>query len=283
MKRILTVQDVSCIGRCSLTVALPVLSAMGIETAALPTAVLSTHTAFSGYTFRDLTDDLPGILAHWKREGLGFDGVYTGYLGSVRQIAIVERMLDDFACAPGTLTVVDPVMGDFGRLYKGFDARFAAEMRALCARADVILPNLTEAAHLTGRPYLGDGYAEADVRALLLALADTGAKNVILTGVHFSADTLGAMSYRAADDAFDLYVSERLPETFHGTGDVFASCVAGALLRGATLSDAMRLAVDFTLACLRATVADPEHRWYGVNFETALPLLFDRARALPTP
>ncbi len=275
MKRILTIQDISCVGRCSLTVALPVLSAMGLETAALPTAVLSTHTAFTGYTFRDLTDDLLPIAAHWKKEGIAFDAIYTGYLGSFRQLEIVERILDMFVTEQ-TRVIVDPVMGDFGKLYAGFDAAFAAGMRALCARADVILPNLTEAAHLTGTPYLSGAYTEADIQALLAALAETGAKNALLTGVSFAEDTLGAMAYDARSDRYDLYVSARLPESFHGTGDVFASCVAGAMTRGLPLAEAMRLAVDFTLDCLRHTMADPAHRWYGVNFEAALPALAAR-------
>ena len=272
MKRILTIQDISCIGRCSLTVALPILSVMGHETAILPTAVLSTHTMFSNFTLRDLTEDLLPIGGHWKKEHFTFDAIYTGYLSSPKQISIVKEYFHDFA-GDGVLRIVDPVMGDNGRLYTGFDHDFAERMAGLCGQADIILPNLTEAAFLLKREYRPEGYHEADIQDLLRRLCSLGAKKAVLTGVSFHENELGAMSYDSLSDTFDAYFTEKIPVSYHGTGDCFASCFSGAVLQGKTMADSLRLACDFIAECLRLTMADPERRDYGVNFEEALPVL----------
>jgi pyridoxine kinase len=273
MKRILTIQDISCIGRCSLTVALPILSALGHETAILPTAVLSTHTQFSGVAFRDLTDDLIPITDHWKREGFAFDAIYTGYLGSLRQISIVRDLFHDFS-GDDTIRIVDPAMGDGGRLYTGFDASFPYLMGSLCAEADIILPNLTEAALMLDTTYRAEGYSEQDIRDQLRRLCDLGAKKAVLTGVSFHDGELGAMSYDSSSDTFDAYFTGRLPVSYHGTGDCFASCFSGTILQGRSMADALRISVDFIAECLRCTMADPDRRDYGVNFEEALPFLW---------
>ncbi len=274
-KRIVTIQDISCLGKCSLTVALPIISAMGIETVILPTAVLSTHTGgFSNYTFRDLTEDISPIAAHWKEIGLSFDAVYTGYLGSISQLSLMEQFFDQFA-KEDTLTVVDPVMGDHGRLYSGFTPDFPKAMARLCKRADLILPNLTEAAFLLGEEYR-ENYTEAEMQELLVRLAGLGAKNVILTGVSFCNDKNGAMAYSAKTGRFFSYYNENIPSTFHGTGDIFASVCTGALTRGLSLEQTVQLAVDFTLACIKATAEDAKDRWYGVNFEACIPKLIRR-------
>ena len=275
MKRIVTIQDISCLGKCSLTVALPILSAMGVETCVVPTAVLSTHTMFSGYTFRDLTEDLPPIAEHWEREGFAFDAVYTGYLGSARQIDVVSSFIDDFS-TPDNLIFIDPAMGDLGRLYTGFDEAFARKMASLCAKGDVIVPNLTEAAFMLGIPYRDSGYDEAYVRELLLGLLDLGASCAVLTGVSFEPDSIGVASMRRGSDNLFTYFGKRIPAQYHGTGDVFASCCVGALTRGASLEDALTLAADFTAESIRLTVADKNAPWYGVNFEQALGWLIGR-------
>lgn len=274
MKRIVTIQDISCVGKCSLTVALPVISACGIECAVVPTAVLSTHTAFRGYTFHDLTGEMAPIAAHWRQEGFRFDAIYTGYLGSREQIDFVLGYFRDFGHRDN-LTVVDPVMADNGRLYAGFSPDFPGEMARLVAQADVIVPNLTEASLLLGIPYRADP-TEEELHGMLRALAGLGAKNVVLTGVSLRPGELGAMGYESGSDRFFYHASEHLPVSFHGTGDVFASALVGALTRGLTLSGAVGVAVDFTVECLRATLRDPEHVLYGVNFETALPYLIGR-------
>ena len=270
-KRALTVQDISCVGQCSLTVALPIISACGIETAVLPSAVLSTHTAgFTGYTFRDLTDDIPAICAHWQKQGITFDALYTGYLGSARQVEMVEHIMKDLVKTGGA-KIVDPAMADNGRLYAGFDATYVDAMRRLCRAADVILPNVTEAALLTGLPYR-EHYDEDYIRSLLDGLAALGVPNVVLTGVSYARDTLGVLV--CEDGKVTYRPHRRIDRMFHGTGDVYASAFTGARLRGHTLGEAAAIAADFTLACIENTVDAPEH-WYGVRFEPVLPRLID--------
>ena len=168
MKRILTIQDISCLGKCSLTVALPLLSAMGVETVILPTAVLSTHTMFSGFTCKDLSDQLGPITEHWKKEDITFDAIYTGYLGTEEEIETVKEIIRTFR-GPETLVFVDPAMGDNGKLYPAFDEQYAKKNATLCAVADVIVPNLTEASFMTGLPYREE-YEEDYVRRMLQAL-----------------------------------------------------------------------------------------------------------------
>lgn len=274
MKRIVTIQDISCVGRCSLTVALPIISALGVECAVIPTAVLSNHTAFSGFTFCDLTDQITPIVDQWRQEGLTFDAVYTGYLGSFEQIRIVSHVIDVIKAQNPALTViVDPAMADFGKLYTGFDEVFAREMTSLCKKADIILPNLTEACYMLGIPYPEHACTEAEYRTLLRRLSALGCRTTVLTGVSLQEDRIGAMSYDRDTDTYDLYENEHLAAQFHGTGDIFASVVTGAVTRGMTLHRALTLAVDFTFACIRTTAADPDRRWYGVNFESQLGLL----------
>ncbi len=273
MKRIVTIQDISCVGRCSLTTALPVISALGVECAVLPTAVLSNHTAFSGFSFHDLTQELPPITAEWKRQGITFDALYSGYLGSKEQISLVSALIDEIRTAnPHAFIVVDPAMADFGRLYTGFDASFADAMTALCRKADIILPNLTESAYMLGIPY-HEHPTEAELKDILLSLSALGCPTPILTGVSLHKGKLGAMGYDRTEGTFFSYENEHLDRHFHGTGDIFASVVTGVLARGGTVRNAVRLAVDFVLASIRATVDDPDARWYGVNFESELSML----------
>ncbi len=275
MKRILTVQDISCIGKCSGTVALPVLSSFGIETALLPTAVLSTHTGFSGFTFCDLTDELPAINAHWKRERFHFDACYSGYLGSTRQVQIIRDLFISAQQNGCDLLLVDPVMGDAGKMYAGFTPIFAEEMRSLCATASIILPNLTEAFLLLGQKYRED-LSRQQIEDLLRRLSEIGAKKILLTGAELSPASIGALLYDAETDTFSHAETEKIPARFHGTGDLFASAVAGGMTIGKSAEEAMSLAVDLIAVCLRETLADPEHVWYGVEFEKALPWLFHR-------
>ena len=266
-RRVLTVQDISCVGQCSLTVALPILSAAGMETAILPSAVLSTHTAgFTGYTFRDLTEDIPGIVAHWRKEKLLFDAIYTGYLGSTRQIALVREMLSTLG-AEGFTGVVDPAMADGGKLYPAFGPDYVEEMKTLVAAAGVILPNITEACFLTGVEYR-EQYDEAYIRALLASLREIGAKTVVLTGVGYTEDSTGVVVLDGETQQY--YKHRRIPRGSHGTGDVYASAFVGAYLRGKSLYDAAAIAADYTVRCIENTVDDPNH-WYGVKFEPELP------------
>lgn len=273
MKRVVSIQDISCLGKCSLTVALPIISAMGVETCVVPTAVLSTHTGgFSGFTFHDLTQEVAPIAAHWKKEGITFDAIYTGYLGSFEQIELVGQFFDQFG-GKDTLVYVDPAMADNGVLYTGFTPEFAKEMGKLCGKADVIVPNLTEASFMLGIDYVGDQYDEAYIKDLLKQLTGLGCKTAVLTGMSFEPGKIGAMAYDSVTDTYASYFNEKLPVQFHGTGDVFASACVGALMNGKDLAGALKVAVDYTLECIRETQNDPDARWYGVNFESAIPML----------
>ncbi len=270
-KRILTIQDISCVGQCSLTVALPIISACGIETAVLPSAVLSTHTAgFSGYTFRDLTEDMPAIEAHWKKEGITFDAIYTGYLGSTKQIEYVESIIDSCP-ASGSVAVVDPAMADNGKLYPGFDAAFVEKMKELCGKADYVVPNMTEACFLTGMEYKTE-YDRAYVDSLIDGLVALGAKNVIFTGISYAEGKTGVVVFE--NGKYSYYEHDKLPNSCHGTGDSYASAFVGALLRGKSAYDAARIAADFTVECIKET-AKLDNHWYGAAFAPALGKLIE--------
>ena len=278
MKRVLTVQDISCVGKCSLTVALPIISAFGVETAVLPTAVLSTHTAFKSFTFRDLTDDITGIEEKWLSENIGFDEIYTGYLGSEKQIEIVANLFENFKTFGGKRAeiIVDPAMADNGKLYYGFDEAFAKKMAKLCSGADVIVPNLTETAFMLGEKYTESGYDENYIKTLLKKLTGLGAKTAIITGVSLERDKLGAYGYDSLKDKFFSYYREKLPVAYHGTGDIFASALCGAKTLGKTIEQSTAIAVDFTVESIIKTMKDANANWYGVNFEEAFPYLMRR-------
>lgn len=264
--KVLTIQDISCVGQCSLTVALPIISACGIETCVLPSAVLSTHTSgFTGYTFRDLTEDMPGIKAHWMKEGITFNAIYTGYLGSTKQIDYVADIFADTA-ADGCVKIVDPAMADNGSLYPGFDAEFVDAMKVLCGKADYILPNITEACFLTGMEYRTE-YDRAYIDELLEKLTALGCKNVIFTGISYASGKTGVVIFE--NGIYSYYEHEKLPNSCHGTGDVYASAFVGAYVRGKSAFDAAKIAADYTVECIKAT-AEEENHWYGAKFEPVL-------------
>ena len=273
-KRILTIQDISCVGQCSLTVALPILSACGLETAILPSAVLSTHTAgFTGYTFRDLTEDMPGITAHWQKEGLKFSAIYTGYLGSTEQIDYVRNIFDT-CLETGGVKIVDPAMADNGKLYPAFDEAYVTAMKKLVSDADIILPNITEAALLTGMPYK-EQYDEAYIRELTERLRAMGAGAVVLTGVGYRQGFTGVAVLDG--EGLQYYEHEKLEPGSHGTGDVYASAFVGAYLNGKSAFTAATIAADYTVCCITETRKVPDH-WYGVCFEPVLPHLIRNIR-----
>ncbi|MBO7355873.1 MAG: pyridoxamine kinase [Lachnospiraceae bacterium] len=270
MKRVASIQDISCIGKCSLTVALPIISAAGIETAIVPTAVLSTHTQFKGFTFRDLTDDMEPIRDHWIKEGFRFDAIYTGYLGSLRQIEIVKSYFNAFA-GEGTVKIVDPAMADNGTLYVGFDNAFAREMASLCAESDIALPNISEAVFMLGEDYPGEDAPEEVTRDILKKLAERGIKFPVITGATLSDGTFGFIGFDSVRNEFISYGTEKVPYKSHGTGDVYASAFTGALVNGKSIYDSLVIAADFTSASIRNTYNDPERVNYAVNFEQELP------------
>ena len=269
--KILTVQDISCVGQCSLTVALPVISACGVETCVLPSAVLSTHTAgFSGYTFRDLTEDMPAIKDHWKKENISFQAIYTGYLGSTKQVDYVANLFNEVS-APGCLKIVDPAMADNGKLYPGFDEAFVEAMKGLCSKADFVIPNLTEACLLTDTAYNPD-YDRTYIDEILSKLTVMGCKNVIFTGVSYAPGKTGVVVLE--NGVYSYYEHDKLPNSCHGTGDIYASAFVGALIRGKTAYEAAKIAADYTVECIKAT-AQVENHWYGAAFEPVLGKLIN--------
>ena len=285
MKRVVTVQDISCLGKCSLTVALPVISAMGVETCVIPTAVLSTHTVFKGFTFHDLTGEIAPVMEHWKKENFRFDAIYTGYLGSFEQLELMKRLIDDFG-GKETLAIVDPCMADNGKLYPGFTQEFAFAMAKLCGKADIVVPNMTEASFMLGVPYRAGGtYDEAYLKKIIKDIAALGAKKVVLKGVEFQEDQpsfknvagkIGIVAYDAEKDVFTSYFHDKIPQNFHGTGDIFASVFTGAVLRGLTLEESYSLAADFVVEAIKETMSHENHNWYGVDFEAVFPYLIKR-------
>ena len=271
--RVAAIHDMSGFGRCSLTVAIPILSAMGIQCCPLPTAFLSTHTGgFEGFTFLDMTDELPKVAAHWKSLGLEFQAVYSGFLGSERQIAIVEDFLREFRGAD-TAAVIDPVMGDHGEVYQTYTPAMCAGMARLAELADVITPNLTEAALLLGVPYDALPAGEAGCREIVERLSLDGRRSVVLTGASTAPELTGAMCFDARTGQTEAVQTQRVPQEFHGTGDVFASVLTGALVQGASLPDAVRQAVDFVRACAERTARAGIPMREGVEFEPLLRLL----------
>lgn len=271
-KQVLAIHDLSCVGRCSLTVALPVLSAAGLHVSVLPTALLSTHTGeFTGYTNLDLTQEMAKIYAHFQTLPLRFDGLYSGFLGSWEQLALVEDVFAHYRRAD-TLLLVDPVMADHGKLYATYTETLARDMGRLCRQADVIVPNLTEAAILLEASYR-EQPSFPQVEAMLRALHKRyGCRQAVITGI-LRDGLLGAAAYDAQRDCVFFHGQPPMEHVFYGTGDVLASALLAGLMRGRSLSQATTLAVDFTYQSMLHTLDNGLPLRYGVAFEQALPML----------
>ena len=280
MKRILTIQDISCLGKCSTTIALPLLSAMGVETVILPTALLSTHTMFKGFTCLDLSDQILPITRHWKSEGVHFDAIYTGYLGSEAEIDLAAQVISDFR-EEDTLVFVDPVMGDNGKLYAAFDRHYAVKNRELCALADIIVPNITEGSLMTEMPYQ-ETCTRPYLEEMLGRLCSFGCGMAALTGVSLSEGQTGVMGYDNRRKEYFSYQNEHVPASFHGTGDIFASVTIGALLNSLSWPQALKTAADYTALTIRETMKENKKPGYGVNFELTIPELIRMLKAAQT-
>lgn len=264
--KVLTIQDISCYGQCSTTVALPILSHYGIECAILPSAILSTHTCgFTDYTFLDLTDEMEKIVDHFFHEGIKFDAIYTGYIGNKRQFDIILKAKDLLLKDKG-LFIVDPAMADFGKLYPGLTNDTIFGMRRLCMQADYIIPNITEACFMTGNDYKEIHDSEY-INKLLNDLYSLGCKNVILTGVQEDIDTIGAVAYDGITRTYNLEVKEEM--SYHGTGDIFSSVVVADILNKKDIKDILRHACRFVIDAIIKTNDDETHK-YGVKFESVL-------------
>ncbi len=269
MKRVLTIQDISCLGKCSLTIALPVISALGSETVILPTAVLSTHTMFKNFTCKDLSDQIEPIENHWKSEGVEFDAIYTGYLGTIEQIDQMKELFETFR-GNNTVIVVDPVMADNGKLYPAFNMDYVKKNAELCAGADIIVPNITEASMMTGMEYKEE-YDEGYIRELLSRLNELGAKISVLTGVSLEEGKTGVMGFDSSTGEYFTYQNKKIDASYHGTGDLFSSTCVGELMKGKDWRDAMRIAADYTAYTIEVTLKNPKKPWYGVDFEATIP------------
>lgn len=278
-KRVAAIHDISGFGKCSLTVALPIISAAGIEVAVIPTAVLSTHTGgFEGYTYRDLTDDMRPMAKHWETLGIEFDAIYSGFLGSFEQIAIVKHFIDTFR-KKGSVVLVDPAMADNGTMYPVFDMKFAKEMAGLCAKADIIVPNMTEAAFLLGDEYVEKPYTHEYIDDLLCRLSNMGPSKVVLTGVMFDEGRLGAASFDKDNGELSYAFSDTISGNFHGTGDIFASAMLAAILSDKTLAEAAQIAVNFTCGSIQRTKDAGTDVRFGVNFEMGIADLIKELKA----
>lgn len=263
-QRILTIQDISCVGQCSMTVALPILSAWGHETCILPTALLSTHTGgFGKPEVVHLDAAAEKMWHHWQENDITFDAVLVGYLGSVAAVETAEAILDTMM-APGGMKIVDPAMADHGKLYSGFDQRYAHAMARLCRKADVVLPNVTEAAMLAGMEYR-EILTETYVSALLDGL---DYPNVVLTGIGYQEGQTGIVVKSGQRQCYHSH--PKLPKSYHGTGDILAACLTGAWMQGYTLEESAAIAANFTYRSIQETAQNPAH-WYGVKFEPLLP------------
>lgn len=269
-KRVAAIHDISGIGKCSLTAAIPILSAAGIEAAVMPTAVLSTHTGdMKGYTYRDLTDDLVPFAEHWKSLGVSFDGIYSGFLGSTRQVDIVCGFIDDFR-TENTVVIVDPAMADGGKMYKTFDDSFAKEMLCLCKKADIIVPNITEAAFLLGMEYKEAPHTKEYIESLLEGLLELGPSKVVLTGVSFNDKDIGcAVKCKDVEETV-YFTSDKYSGIYYGTGDIFASALTGAYLQGKDIFKSAEIALDFTCGAIKRTFEAGTDTRLGVNFEQGI-------------
>ncbi len=269
--RILTIQDISCVGQCSMTVALPILSACGQETCILPSAVLSTHTGgFGEVEIQDLSHSMEPIMRRWVEEKITFDAIYTGYLGRISHMETVQTMMGVLKKSDG-LFIVDPAMADHGKLYCGFDGEYVKAMKTLCAESDLMLPNITEACMITGKSYK-ESFSREEVEELARDLAQLNDGAVVLTGVGFEPGETGVAICQGGEVSY--YFHKKIPQSYHGTGDIFASALVGCYMAGKTLHDAAKIAADYTALCIQNTYDDPAH-WYGVKFETALGALIE--------
>lgn len=277
-KKVLAINDISCVGRCSLTVALPVISSVGLECSILPTAILSTHTGgFTGFTFLDFTDEMKKVSKHWLELNRKFDAIYTGFLGSIEQVSVVCDITNAFK--ENNIIIVDPAMADNGELYKIFNSEFPNEMKKLCLLGDVIIPNITEACLLTGYIYQKDNHSDEYLTGLINALKNEGMKNIVLTGVSKKDGRIGALCYNNKTKETYYYDEEIIPGYYHGTGDVFASVFTSCFIKGKSLEESTKIAVDITVASIKETIKYPNiDIKYGVCFEEVLPLLIDHIK-----
>ena len=274
--KVLAINDISCVGRCSLTVALPIISSVGLECSILPTAILSTHTGgFTGFTFLDFTEEMKKVSDHWLSLNRKYDAIYTGFLGSSEQVEVVKDIVEKFK--NNNVIIVDPAMADNGELYKIFDSNFPNEMKKLCLVGDIIIPNITEACLLTGYEYKQNNHTDEYIDGLIGALVKEGMKSVVLTGVSKQDGKIGAVCFNNETKEKYFYDLDIIPGYFHGTGDVFASVLTSCIMKNKTLEESTKIAVDMTVESIKKTLKyENIDVKYGVCFEEMLPLLISK-------
>jgi len=268
MKRVVSIQDISCIGKCSQTVALPIISSMGVETAVLPTSILSTHTAFKNFTFKNLVEELEKIIKHWKEEDFKFDVIYIGYTGTEEILDFVLKFIDTFKTKEN-IVIFDPAMADHGKVYAGISKSAIEKMKEVCKKADIIKPNLTESSLFLREEYK-EKYSIEEVKEMAKKLKILGSKSIVITGVEDSGK-MGAIGF----DGINYYSNfeKKYDVSFHGTGDIFTSALTGSIVQGKSFKQAINIATKFTTECVRLTYEDVNGTKYGVNFEQAIPYL----------
>ncbi|NLH00963.1 MAG: pyridoxamine kinase [Clostridiales bacterium] len=280
LKRIAAVHDISGFGKCSLTVALPVISASGVECSCLPTALLSTHTGgFEGYTFKDLSDEMLPIAKHWKKENVTFDGIYSGYLASAGQAEMLEEIIGILSTEK-TKIIVDPVMADNGKYYSHFGDEMCRAFRRLCGKAHIITPNITEASLLTDMPYKEGPHDREYIEQLAKRLSGICGGIIAITGVSPEKNSVGVYAFNTRTGEECLSVRPVREGIFHGTGDIFASAFAALMIRGAKLADAAETAISLVSESIDRTSARGTPRRNGVDFEGALPYYIQKVSEL---
>lgn len=270
MKRVVSIQDISCIGKCSQTVALPIISSMGVECAVLPTSILSTHTAFKNFTFRNLVEELEKIVEHWKQENFKFDVIYIGYTGTEEILDFVLKFIDAFKIEEN-IVVFDPAMADHGKIYTGISEKTIEKMKEVCKKADIIKPNLTESSLLLGIKYK-EKYTLEEVKEIANKLKVLGSKNIVITGVE-NEGKIGAIGFNGTTYCSNF--EQKYDASYHGTGDVFTSALTGSIVQGKSLEEAIKIATKFTTEAVRLTYEEVNGTKYGVNFEQAIPYLIE--------
>jgi len=268
MKRVVSIQDISCIGKCSQTVALPIISSIGVECAVLPTSILSTHTAFKRFTFKNLVEELEKIVEHWKEENFKFDVIYIGYTGAEEILDFVLNFIDSFKTEEN-IVVFDPAMADHGKMYAGINEKIMDKMKEVCKKADIIKPNLTESSLLLGEEYK-EKYSLQEIENIAKKLKNLGSKNIVITGVE-SEGKIGAIGFNGTEYCSNF--EQKYNASYHGTGDVFTSALTGSIVQGKSFEEAIKIATKFTTEAVRLTYEDINGTKYGVNFEQAIPYL----------
>ena len=271
-KKIALINDMSCIGRCSLTAAIPIISACGFQSVPLPTGIFSAHTEFDGFVCADMTKNMQNFADHWKKIGIRFDAVCTGFLASKEQAEIVKRFMIDFKKSD-TVCIVDPVMGDNGSFYNGIDESFVDEMRFLCAMADIITPNVTEAEMIAGVDCTKAPYSADHIKELLIKLRSLGTGRIVITGIENEDGQIGCAVYDSYTRKANMFFTPKSEGRFPGAGDVFTAALTSAFMKGIEFNNAVQIAMTFTCDCVERTALTDEPRSFGLQFETQIDKL----------